>query len=67
MTNVIKILGFFALLLVIALLMALPTMWLWNGVVVEVIEGAKEINFFQALGLNILSNIFFKSTNTSQK
>jgi hypothetical protein len=67
MTNVIKILGFFALLLVIALLMAFPTMWLWNGVVVDVIEGVEEITFLQALGLNILSNILFKSTNTSQK
>jgi len=67
MTNVIKILGLFAIIFGIALLMALPTMWLWNGVVVDVIEGVKEISFFQALGLNILSNIFFKSTNTSQK
>ena len=36
-------------------------MLLWNGVAVKVILGLNYINFWQALGLNILSNILFKS------
>jgi hypothetical protein len=44
-----------------SLLMAWPTMLLWNGVAVKVILGLNYINFWQALGLNILSNILFKS------
>jgi len=67
MKNLTKILVILVLLFGIGLLMALPTMWLWNSIVVEVIEGVKEISFLQALGLNILSSILFKSyTNTSQ-
>lgn len=53
---------------VLALLMALPTMWLWNWALVPAVDGINSIGFIQALGLNFLFSILFKpTTNTSKK
>jgi len=46
-----------------ALIMALPLMFLWNTCLVPVVEAINPIGFWQALGLNILFNIMFKSQN----
>lgn len=45
----------------VALLMALPTMWLWNECLVPAVDGIHQIGFLQALGLNFLFSILFKS------
>jgi hypothetical protein len=42
------------------LVLAAPTMFLWNWLC-PIIFGLIKINLWQALGLNILANIFFKS------
>lgn len=60
---------FFALAVMIcglALLMALPTMWLWNALIPDIF-GLTVIGFWQALGLNVLSGILFKSSTSSSK
>lgn len=44
-----------------ALLMALPTKWLWNECLVPAVDGIHQIGFLQALGLNFLFSILFKS------
>lgn len=49
-------------IILIAMLMAIPTLLLWNWLM-PVIFGLKEITLWQALGLNILSGILFKSSN----
>lgn len=63
-----KFFGFFVLFVIsivgIALLFAFPTMWLWNWLI-PTIFGLTEITFWQALGINILSGLLFKSTNVS--
>ena len=46
----------------LALLMAYPTMWLWNWLMPKIF-GLIEISFWQALGINILSGILFKNTS----
>jgi len=56
-----------ALVAFAALLMSLPTMWLWNGCLVPAVDGTHEIGFLQALGLNFLFSILFKSTNSTKK
>lgn len=61
-----KIALFVALLIVVALLMALPVMWLWNGLMPEIF-GLTEISFWQALGINILSSLLFKTSTSSKK
>lgn len=59
-----KILTHFAVLLAVicllALVMALPTMWLWNGCAVDAVTVLRPITFLQALGLNLLCGILFR-------
>ncbi len=49
-----------------ALLLALPIMWLWNWLM-PLIFGLIKINFWQALGLGLLSGLLFKSSITNKK
>ena len=58
------LIGALMLIALAALLMALPTMWLWNSALVPAVDGVHEIGFLQALGLNFLFSILFKSTVT---
>jgi len=57
--------GGLALVLFFAAFLALPVMWLWNGCLVDVVDGIHPIGFWQALGLNILFRILFKTTSSS--
>lgn len=65
-----KTLGKFTVLVllvgVLALILALPTMWLWNWLM-PIIFGLTKITFWQALGLNLLSGTFFKNINYKEK
>jgi hypothetical protein len=58
--------GFAVLWIIVCmvLLMTLPTYWLWNWLM-PTIFGLNTITLWQALGLNILCSILFKSTNVS--
>lgn len=62
MEILVKILGVFALIAIVALLCALPTMWLWNWLM-PVLFGLVKIGFWQALGINLLTGVLFKSSN----
>lgn len=46
------------LAIVVALLIALPVMWLWNALCPDLF-GLPHIGFFQALGLYMLGNLLF--------
>lgn len=48
--------------LILSSLVALPTMWLWNTCLVPAVDSVNEVTFWQALGINILFNILFKTT-----
>lgn len=61
-----KIFAVIGLVVVAAVLMALPTMWLWNWLM-PTIFGLIKIGFWQALGLNLLAGILFKSSSSSSK
>mgnify|MGYP000565789394 CR=1 FL=1 len=58
------ILGGIALLIFAAVLLAWPVQLLWNGCLVPAVDGTHEIGFWQALGINILFQLLFKSTNS---
>ena len=47
-----------------AVLLALPTMLLWDWVV-PALFGLKPITFLQALGLNLLCGVLFRSRGSS--
>lgn len=57
-----KVFGFLLIVAIFGVLLALPTMWLWNGVFTEVFDGVKEIDVWQALGLVILGRILVGNT-----
>ena len=61
----VKIFSGVVLIAVIALVMALPTMWLWNWLM-PLIFGLIKLNFWQALGVNLLTGILFKSSSSSK-
>jgi hypothetical protein len=66
METLVKILGVIGLVVVVAVLMALPTMWLWNWLM-PTIFGLIKIGFWQALGLNLLAGILFQKSSSSSK
>jgi hypothetical protein len=53
-------------LIVLSLLMAVPTMLLWDWLMPELF-GLKTITLFQAWGLNFLCGMLFKSHSSSSK
>lgn len=55
---------FVVLIVLIPLILALPTMWLWNWLMPEIFD-LTTITFWQALGINILSSLLFKNTTTN--
>jgi hypothetical protein len=66
MEGLLKFVGAIGLLFIIACLLALPLMWLWNWLMPELFD-LQTIGFWQALGLNLLSSILFKSASSSSK
>jgi len=48
------------ILVITAVLLAWPTQWLWNNVLIGAVDGVHPIGFWQALGINILFNMLFK-------
>ena len=56
----------FGVLALIALVLALPVWLLWNAVIPQV-SGWQEITLAQALWLNLLCSLLFKSTITTSK
>ena len=55
---------FIGLIILISLLLGLPLMLLWNWLM-PIIFLLPKIGFWQAVGLNILSGILFKSNSSS--
>ncbi len=53
-------------LALIILLWGLPLMWLWNWLM-PVLFGLPTITFWQAVGLNLMSHILFKSSPSTTK
>ena len=53
-------------IVVAAAILGFPLMWLWNWLMPSIF-GLTEITFWQALGLNALSAILFKSNVTTKK
>lgn len=64
----VSVISFFlvcAFVAVLALILALPTMWLWNYAATAALAGAREIGFWQALCLNLLCGLLVRSGSAS--
>jgi hypothetical protein len=62
MEALLKILGILGLFIILAFILALPTLWLWNFLM-PVVFGLSKITFTQALAMNMLSGILFKTSS----
>jgi len=58
--------GIIAVICTLLLILGYPVMWLWNWLM-PTIFNLPEITFWQAIGLNLLSTILFKSSSTTTK
>jgi hypothetical protein len=56
--------GGIALLVFISFLLSWPVYMLWNGCLVDAVEGVKQVTWLQAWGINFLFSLLFKSTVT---
>jgi len=54
------------LLLLSAIILAFPTMWLWNWLMPDIF-GLMKIDLYQAMGINFLTHILFKSNVTIKR
>jgi hypothetical protein len=57
--------GGIGLLILISFLLSLPVWLLWNGCLVDAINGVNEITWLQAWGISILCGFLFKPTTSS--
>jgi hypothetical protein len=66
-----KLIAFFTLiglLVVLALVLAFPIMWLWNGCLVPAMPGTlAPITFLQALGIKVLVGLISYSSSNNSK
>jgi len=53
-------------LIVLGIFMAWPVQLLWNGCLIQSVDGLNPITFCQALGINILCGILFKNSSSSK-
>lgn len=60
MRSIMFILGGLLMVTAVGMLLALPTMLLWNYLM-PVVFGLVEITFWQAIAMNVLLGILFKS------
>jgi hypothetical protein len=62
LTTIATVIGAF---LLVAILMGLPLMLLWNWLMPQLFN-LPEIGFWQAVGLNFMCSIMFKGTSSSK-
>ena len=53
-------------LIVLGIFMAWTVQLLWNGCLIQAVDGLNPITFWQALGINILCGILFKNSSSSK-
>ena len=59
------VIGLFGLI-VLSFLLSWPVYMLWNGCLVDAVEGVKQVTWLQAWGLNFLFGILFKGSSVSK-
>ena len=66
MEKLILVVGGIALIIFVSFLLSWPVMALWNGCLVDAIDGVKEITWLQGWGISILCGFLFKTSVTSK-
>ena len=65
MEKLLIILGAVMLVILLALLFALPTMWLWNWLMPKIF-GLTTLTFWETFGVMMLCQFMFKSSSSSK-
>ena len=63
MEKVSYFIGALLIVIIFALILAFPVMWLWNYALVPAVDGINSINVYQSLCLMVLLSILFKTNN----
>ena len=58
----ITVIGAIVFLVFLSFLLSWPVYMLWNGCLVDAVEGVKQVTWLQAWGINFLFGILFRST-----
>jgi hypothetical protein len=53
-------------LLFLSFLLSWPVYMLWNGCLVDAVEGVKQVTWLQAWGINFLFGILFKNSSVTK-
>jgi hypothetical protein len=56
-----------ALLVFLSFLMSWPVYMLWNGCLVDAVEGIKQVTWLQAWGISLLFGLLFKNNTAASK
>lgn len=59
--------GGFATLFLISFLLSWPVYMLWNGCLVDAVDGLHQVTWLQAWGINFLFGILFRTTVAKSK
>ena len=54
-------------LVFLSFLLSWPVYMLWNGCLVDAVEGVKQVTWLQAWGINFLFGMLFKNSTISKK
>jgi len=54
-------------LVFLSFLLSWPVYMLWNGCLVDAVEGVKQVTWLQAWGINFLFGILFRNSSISKK
>lgn len=63
----ITVLGSIVFLVFVSFLLSWPVFMLWNGCLVDAVQGVKEVTWMQAWGINLLFGILFRNSTTVKK
>lgn len=61
-----KIGAVIGMVVLVAIILAWPVQLLWNGCLVRALDGVHPIGFWQAMGINFLFSMLFKSSSSSK-
>lgn len=61
------VLGGIAFLVILSFLLSWPVYMLWNGCLVDAVQGVREVTWLQAWGLSILAGFLFKNSVITKK
>lgn len=63
----ITVLGAITFLVFVSFLLSWPVFMLWNGCLVDAVDGLNEVTWLQAWGINFLFGILFRSSVSTKK